>query len=64
MEGVKNFTATVGQLTRWKERNIIVYSKLHREKQDKNIDAAENWKTDVVSNLLKDYDPPQIFQCR
>ena len=58
---VENFNPIDGWLTRWKERNNIVYRKLHGEKQDTDFDAADNWMTIILPQLLKDYDPSQIF---
>ena len=54
---VENFNPIDGWLTRWKERNNIVYRKLHGEKQDTDFDAAVNWMTTILPQLLKDYDP-------
>lgn len=61
MMGVENFTPSNGWLTRWKQRNNIVFRKLHGEKQNADFDAANYWKTNILPDLLKDYDPHQIF---
>ena len=61
MMSVENFRPTDGWLSRWKERNNIVYRKLYGEKQDADLDAADYWKANILPDLLKDYDPSQIF---
>ena len=58
---VENFNPIDGWLTKWKERNNIVYRKLHGEKQDTDFDATDNWITTILTQLLKDYDPSQNF---
>nr|XP_042912844.1 tigger transposable element-derived protein 6-like [Parasteatoda tepidariorum] len=59
--GDSDFKATDGWLTRWKERNNIVYRKLHGEKQDADFSSAADWVNDVWPTLIKDYKPEQIF---
>jgi hypothetical protein len=51
----EDFKATNGWLTRWKDRHGIVYKKLHREKQDSDGLAADNWlQTDwKLENIFK-----------
>ena len=58
---VETFNPIDDWLTKWKERNVILYRKLHGEKQDTDFDAAVNWMTTISPQLLKDYDPSQIF---
>lgn len=41
--GVDNFSPTIGWLTRWKNRNNIVFKKTCGEKKDANFEAAENY---------------------
>ncbi|XP_061175614.1 tigger transposable element-derived protein 6-like [Saccostrea echinata] len=55
------FTATNGWLSRWKQRNNISYKKMHGEKKDANTDAADHWITDVLPQLMKDYEPQDIY---
>ncbi|GBN34699.1 Tigger transposable element-derived protein 4 [Araneus ventricosus] len=59
--GDSDFKATDGWLNRWKDRNNIVYRKLHGEKQDADSASAEDWRKDVWPTLIKDYKPDQIF---
>ncbi|GBO08023.1 hypothetical protein AVEN_39143-1, partial [Araneus ventricosus] len=59
--GDSDFKATDGWLTRWKDRNIIVYRKLHGENQDTDSASAEDWSKDVWPTLIKDCKPDQIF---
>ena len=54
---VENINPIDGWLTRWMEKNNIVYRKLHGKKQDTDFDAAVNWMTTILPQLLKDYDP-------
>ncbi|GBN52467.1 Tigger transposable element-derived protein 4, partial [Araneus ventricosus] len=60
--GDSDFKATEGWLTRWKDRNNIVYRKLHGEKQDADSASAEDWSKDVWPTLIKDYKLDQIFK--
>ena len=59
--GIENFTAKDGWLTKQKEWNNIAYRKLHVEKLDTYFYIAGYWKTDVLLNLLKNYDSSEIF---
>lgn len=55
------FDATEGWLCRWKTRNNITWKKEHGEKQAADIPGAEAWKKDFLKDLLRDYDPADVF---
>jgi hypothetical protein len=50
-----DFNATSGWLSRWKTRNNIVYKRLHGEKKDSDLSAADHWVTHVLPDLLETY---------
>ena len=58
---IENFNITDGWLTRLKERNNIVYCKLHGERQNADFDVADNLMITILPIFLKDYDFTQIF---
>ncbi|XP_041351172.1 tigger transposable element-derived protein 6-like [Gigantopelta aegis] len=57
----EDFNLTTGWLSRWKKTNNIVYKKLHGEKKDADINAADNWTTTVLPGLLQKYAPDDIY---
>ncbi|GBN28635.1 Tigger transposable element-derived protein 4 [Araneus ventricosus] len=59
--GDSDFKTIDGWLSRWKDRNNIVYRKLHGEKQYADSASAEDWRKNVWPTLIKDYKPDQIF---
>jgi len=59
--GLTDFKTTVGWLERWKERNNIKFKKQHGEKQDADDWGAERWVTEVLPDIIKDYEPQDIF---
>ena len=59
--GISDFVASDGWLSRWKERNGIVYKKLQGEKQDCDVAGAENWLKLKWPPVLQKYDPQNIF---
>ncbi|GBN70348.1 hypothetical protein AVEN_196073-1 [Araneus ventricosus] len=58
---LKLLSGTDGWLTRWKDRNNIVYRKLHGEKQDAYSASAEDGGKNVWPTLIKVYKFDQIF---
>ncbi|KAL3842406.1 hypothetical protein ACJMK2_020441 [Sinanodonta woodiana] len=59
--GLHDFKATKGWLERWKMRNGIQFKRQHGEKQDGIDFGAERWVIDVLPEILKDYQPKDIF---
>jgi hypothetical protein len=57
----EDFKATDGWLTRWKEKDSIIYRKLHEEKQDCDGSATGNWLQTEWKTLLNTYSPDDIF---
>ena len=58
-----DFKPTSGWFCRWKERNAIVYKRVHGEKKDAYEPAAEQWIRDVLPELVKNYKPENIYNC-
>lgn len=58
-----DFKPTSGWFCRWKERNAIVYKRVHGEKKDADEPAAERWITDVLPELIRNYKPEDIYNC-
>ena len=58
-----DFKATTGWFCRWKERNAIVYKRMHGEKKDADEPAADRWVADVLPELLKNYKPDDVYNC-
>lgn len=56
-----DFTPTNGWLERWKARNNIVYKKLHGEKKDSDIPAADHWSKTVLPDILQKWNPDDIY---
>ncbi|XP_052071173.1 tigger transposable element-derived protein 4-like [Mytilus californianus] len=59
--GKDDFVATNGWLERWKGRNNIVYKKCHGEKKDADTEAADDWVTNVLPEILMNYNPDDIY---
>ena len=59
--GLVDFKPTSGWLERWKDRHSIKFKKQHGEKQDADDFSAERWIVEVLPDLLKDYQPRDIF---
>ncbi|XP_041347231.1 tigger transposable element-derived protein 4-like [Gigantopelta aegis] len=58
---IDDFNPTSGWLSRWKERNTIVYKKLHGEKKDADVAAADNWSKTVLPEILQKYKAEDIY---
>ena len=59
--GKTDFVASDGWLSRWKARHGILYKKMHGEKQDADTEAAEDWRSCVLPELLLTYGPDDIY---
>lgn len=57
--GVDNFSPTIGWLTRWKNRNNIVFKKTCEEKKDADFEAAENYLNNFIAS--SNYAPNDIY---
>ena len=58
-----DFDPSLSWVTRWRERNLIVFKRKHGEKQDHDSEAAENWITSVWPKIQDDYSPSEIYNC-
>ena len=58
-----DFKPTSGWFCCWKERNAILYKRVHGEKKDADEPAAERWITDILSELIRNYKPEDIYNC-
>ena len=56
-----DFKATDGWLSRWKKRQNIGFKRLHGESKDADTTAADNWVSNVLPGLLRDYDANDIY---
>lgn len=59
--GIENFTPTDGWLTRWKNRNNIVYKKMHGESLQSDVNESQRWLSEVLPELLREYAHADIF---
>ena len=50
-----NFDSSSSWVTRWRERNLIVFKHKHGEKQDHDSKAAENWIASVWPKIHEHY---------
>ena len=57
--GKPEFKATNGWLCRWKSRHGI--KKTHGEKNDVNVDAAGQWSSTVLTEILVRYAPCNVY---
>ncbi|XP_041361927.1 tigger transposable element-derived protein 4-like [Gigantopelta aegis] len=57
----EDFNPTNGWLSRWKERHNIVYKRLHGEKKDADLVAADKWTQTVLPDILKTYEADDIY---
>ena len=58
-----DFDPSSSWVTRWRERNLIVFKRKHGEKQDHDSEAAENWITSVWPKIQNDYSASDIYNC-
>ena len=56
-----DFKVTNGWLCRWKARHGIKFKKCHGEKMDADVDAADQWRSTVLPELLQEYAPRDIY---
>jgi hypothetical protein len=56
-----DFTPTNGWLERWKDRNNIVYKKIHGEKKDPGIPVADNRSKIVLPDIPQNRSPDNIY---
>ncbi|XP_041082893.1 tigger transposable element-derived protein 4 [Polyodon spathula] len=59
--GLLDFKATSGWLERWKERNSIRFKKQRGEKQEAGVFTAERRVVELLPDIIKDYNPADIF---
>ena len=53
---------TNGWLCRWKTRHGIKFKKCHGEKMDADLDAADQWRSNVLPELLQQYAPRDVYK--
>ena len=58
-----NFDPSSSWVTRWRERNLIVFKRKHGEKQDHDSEAAENWIASVWPKVHERYSASEIYNC-
>lgn len=59
--GHTNFKATEGWFSRWKCRHEIKFKRAHGEKNSANLLAAEEWRSLKLNDLLKKYNPEDVY---
>jgi transposase-like protein len=59
--GITNFEASNGWLTKFNIRNGITYKTICGESAAVNVEIADDWKTNVLPDLLKDYEAKNVF---
>lgn len=59
--GKDNFVATSGWLSRWKDRNAIVFKRLHGEKKDADEQGADHWIQNVLPEIISAYEENDIY---
>uniref|UniRef100_H3A8D3 HTH CENPB-type domain-containing protein n=1 Tax=Latimeria chalumnae TaxID=7897 RepID=H3A8D3_LATCH len=59
----QEFKPTDSCLQRWKSRNNIVFKKVHGEKLNTDVTAAEGWLRDLLPQLLEEYEPANFYSC-
>ena len=59
--GKPDFKATNGWLCRWKSRHGIKFKKTHGEKKDADVDAAAQWSSTVLAEILERYEPGNVY---
>ncbi|XP_064165140.1 tigger transposable element-derived protein 4-like [Anguilla rostrata] len=59
--GDPDFKPTEGWLSRWKERNNIVFRRV--QKKDTDTQSDEDWVRDVLPTILQQYEPDCIYNC-
>lgn len=55
------FKVTNGWLCRWKSRHGIKFKKAHGEKKDVDTDAAEQWSSTVLTDILERYEARNVY---
>ena len=58
-----DFDQSPSWVTRWQERNLIVFKRKHGEKQDHDSEAAENWMVSVWPKIHRRYSASEIYNC-
>lgn len=53
----------INWINRWKGRNEIISKKLHGEASSADVPAADNWIKNRLPQILKEYEPKNIFNC-
>ena len=56
-----NFQVTTGWLCWWMAQYGIKYKRAHGEKNDDDIESAEVWASTVLCDLLRDFEPQNIY---
>ena len=59
--GKYDFKATDDWLTRWKKRYGVTYAKLHGEAAEADVEGANEWRKENVTQLLESYSHSDIF---
>ena len=55
------FVPSDGWLGRWKIRHSLTYKQEQGEKQDANVQRAENWKHAILPTIMEDFTKEDIF---
>ena len=58
---LQGFSASNGWIDRFKKRNNLCFKSICEESDDVDIAVVQQWKENILPNLLKDYIPRDIF---
>ena len=58
-----NFDPSSSWVTRWRERNLIVFKRKHGEKQYHDSEVDENWIVSVWPKIHEHYSASEIYSC-
>ena len=58
-----NFDSSSSWVTRWRERNLIVFKCKHGEKQDHYSESAKNWIVSVWLKIHERYSATENYNC-
>lgn len=58
---IEGFKASNGWLDNFKERHGIVFKEVQGEAAAVDMEAVDNWRQDILSKLLAEYSPSNVF---
>uniref|UniRef100_A0A3B3SSQ9 HTH CENPB-type domain-containing protein n=1 Tax=Paramormyrops kingsleyae TaxID=1676925 RepID=A0A3B3SSQ9_9TELE len=58
---IENFNASGGWLDRFKARHNIIFKAVSGESESVSVETEENWKQNVLPDLIRGYHPRDIF---